>query len=58
VPCDFRELSSLLSHVAQRMGGAVLRLKVNADSENLEVRAGRGDVEVEILKADSHIVRC
>jgi outer membrane protein TolC len=47
------ERSRQLSQVAQKMGSSTaLLMKVSADSESLEVRAARADVEVETLEAD------
>jgi outer membrane protein TolC len=47
------ERSRQLSHVAQKMGSSTaLLMKVSSDSESLEVRAARADVEVEMLEAD------
>jgi outer membrane protein TolC len=47
------ERSRQLNRVAQRMGSsAVLLMKVSSDSESLEIRAARADVEIEMLEAD------
>jgi outer membrane protein TolC len=47
------ERSRQLSQVAQKMGSSTaLLMKVSADSESLEVRAARADVELEMLEAD------
>ena len=47
------ERSRQLSQVAQKMGSsAVLLMNVSSDSESVEVRAARADVEVQMLGAD------
>ena len=47
------ERSRQLSHFAQKIGSSMaLLVKVNSDSESLEVRAARADVELEMLEAD------
>ncbi len=47
------ERSRQLSHLAQKMGSSTaLLLKVGSDSESLEVKATRADVELEMLDAD------
>jgi len=47
------ERARQLSRVAQRMGeSTAVLVKVSSDSESLEVRAARADVEVEMLQAD------
>jgi hypothetical protein len=47
------ERTRQLSQVAQKMGSsAALLMKVSSDSESLEVRAARADMEVEMLEAD------
>ena len=47
------ERSRQLNRVAQKMGAsAVLLMKVSSNSQSLEVRAARADVEVEMLEAD------
>jgi len=47
------ERSRQLSHLAQKMGSSTaLLLKASSDSESLEVKATRADVEVEMLDAD------
>jgi outer membrane protein TolC len=47
------ERSRQLNRVAQKMGAsAALLMKVSSNSESLEVRAARADVEIEMLEAD------
>jgi outer membrane protein TolC len=47
------ERSRQLSNVAQRMGSsAALVMNASASSENLEVKAARADMELEMLQAD------
>jgi outer membrane protein TolC len=47
------ERSRQLNRVAQKMGAsAVLLMKVSSDTQSLEVRAARADVEIEMLEAD------
>jgi outer membrane protein TolC len=47
------ERSRQLSHLAQKMGASTaLLMKLSSDSESLEVRAARADVEVQMLEAD------
>ena len=47
------ERSRQLSHVAQKMGSsAALLMKVSANSDSLEVRAARADMEAEMIAAD------
>jgi outer membrane protein TolC len=47
------ERSRQLSNVAQRMGSsAALLMNVSAKSENLEVKAARAEMEMEMLQAD------
>jgi len=47
------ERSRQLSQVTQKMGSsAALLMRVSSDSESLEVRAARADVEVEMIEAD------
>ena len=47
------ERSRQLSQVTQKMGSsAALLMRVSSDSESLEVRAARADVEVEMIQAD------
>jgi outer membrane protein TolC len=47
------ERSRQLSQVAQKMGSSAARLmQVSANSESLEVRAARADVEIEMVEAD------
>jgi len=47
------ERSRQLSQVAQKMGSsAAVLMRVSADSESLEVRAARAEVEAEMIEAD------
>jgi outer membrane protein TolC len=47
------ERSRQLSHVAQKMGSsATLLMNVSSNSETLQVKAARADVEVEMIEAD------
>jgi hypothetical protein len=47
------ERSRQLSQVVQKMGSSTaLLMKISSDSENLEVRKARADVELEMLEAD------
>ncbi len=47
------ERTRQLNRVAQRMGAsAALLVKVSSDSQSLEVRAARADVEIEMIEAD------
>jgi len=47
------ERTRQLNRVAQKMGSsATLLMKVSANSESLEVRAARADLEIEMLQAD------
>ncbi len=47
------ERSRQLSQIAQKMGSsAALLITVSSNSESLEIRAARADVEVEMLEAD------
>jgi outer membrane protein TolC len=47
------ERSRQLSQIAQKMGSSTaLLMKVSSNSESLEIRAARADVEVDMLEAD------
>ena len=47
------ERSRQFSHVAQKMGSsAVLLMRVSSDFENVETRAARADVELQMIEAD------
>jgi hypothetical protein len=47
------ERSRQLSQVVQKIGSSTsLLMKINSDSDNLEVKRARADVEVEMLEAD------